>query len=429
MRTLVERIERPRARPRRRRQGAARRRLGTGAARPRGAPHPRLGRGRRPTPRPAPWPRSTPAASARLLAVSDTQRAPSRRRSCWRRLCACSGFLLVPRATRPATPTAGPQAPRKAELIELIEARRSAGRRPRRRRAPSCATEVGRGRAAGGAAARQPAPAPGRGAAALAAAGRHGRRCTGRGLRGPARPTPTASPLAPTTPAPAASTTSTSSWSSTPCSRPGPRPWPSTATGSSRPRRSGPRATPSWSTSGRCARRTASTAIGADRGRFDDSEIAARFRRWTELFGLGFSVRERRRRDRPRLHRPGRHRHRRARARGGELMLAFLGLARRGAVVAVVLQPTVPAGALALPGHGGGRRHRLVARRRARLPRAHVQRPHLRARLPRPTPRWPRGLVWVGDQLGVDLTTAVVVVFGVRIFQNLAAIRRRVFGG
>ena len=39
------------------------------------------------------------------------------------------------------------------------------------------------------------------------------------------------------------------------------------------------------------------------------------------------------------------------------------------------------------------------------------------------------GLVWVGDQLGVDLTTAIVVVFGVRIFQNLAAIRRRVFGG
>jgi small basic protein len=38
-------------------------------------------------------------------------------------------------------------------------------------------------------------------------------------------------------------------------------------------------------------------------------------------------------------------------------------------------------------------------------------------------------LVWVGDQLGVDLTTAVAVVFGVRIFQNLAALRRRVFGG
>jgi len=38
-------------------------------------------------------------------------------------------------------------------------------------------------------------------------------------------------------------------------------------------------------------------------------------------------------------------------------------------------------------------------------------------------------LVWVGDQLGADLSTAVVVVFGVRIFQNLAAVRRRVFGG
>jgi small basic protein len=38
-------------------------------------------------------------------------------------------------------------------------------------------------------------------------------------------------------------------------------------------------------------------------------------------------------------------------------------------------------------------------------------------------------LVWVGDQLGVDLLTAVVVVFGVRIFQNVAALRRRVFGG
>jgi len=39
------------------------------------------------------------------------------------------------------------------------------------------------------------------------------------------------------------------------------------------------------------------------------------------------------------------------------------------------------------------------------------------------------GLAWLGDQLGVDFATAVVVVFGVRIFQNLAAIRRRVLGG
>ncbi|HVF74755.1 MAG TPA: DUF881 domain-containing protein [Acidimicrobiales bacterium] len=34
-------------------------------------------------------------------------------------------------------------------------------------------------------------------------------------------------------------------------------------------------------------------AIGADRKAFDDSAIATRFRRWTRLFGLGFSVSER----------------------------------------------------------------------------------------------------------------------------------------
>lgn len=38
-------------------------------------------------------------------------------------------------------------------------------------------------------------------------------------------------------------------------------------------------------------------------------------------------------------------------------------------------------------------------------------------------------LVWVGDQLAADISTAVVVVFGIRIFQNVAAIRRRVIGG
>lgn len=38
-------------------------------------------------------------------------------------------------------------------------------------------------------------------------------------------------------------------------------------------------------------------------------------------------------------------------------------------------------------------------------------------------------IVWIGDQLTVDLTTAVAVVFGIRIFQNLAAIRRRILGG
>ncbi|HEY8340020.1 MAG TPA: small basic family protein [Egibacteraceae bacterium] len=38
-------------------------------------------------------------------------------------------------------------------------------------------------------------------------------------------------------------------------------------------------------------------------------------------------------------------------------------------------------------------------------------------------------LVYLGDQLSVgsELSTAVVVVFGVRIFQNLAAVRRHLF--
>jgi small basic protein len=34
------------------------------------------------------------------------------------------------------------------------------------------------------------------------------------------------------------------------------------------------------------------------------------------------------------------------------------------------------------------------------------------------------GLTWVGDQLGVDLSIAAIVAFGVRIFNNLGAIRR-----
>lgn len=36
-------------------------------------------------------------------------------------------------------------------------------------------------------------------------------------------------------------------------------------------------------------------AIGADRRLFENSEIARRFRRWTNLFGLGFELREQRR--------------------------------------------------------------------------------------------------------------------------------------
>jgi small basic protein len=33
-------------------------------------------------------------------------------------------------------------------------------------------------------------------------------------------------------------------------------------------------------------------------------------------------------------------------------------------------------------------------------------------------------LTWVGDRLGVDLSIAAIVAFGVRIFNNLGAIRR-----
>lgn len=39
-------------------------------------------------------------------------------------------------------------------------------------------------------------------------------------------------------------------------------------------------------------------------------------------------------------------------------------------------------------------------------------------------------IVWVGDRLGApDLTIGVVVVFGIRIFQSLAGIRRYLFRG
>ncbi len=39
------------------------------------------------------------------------------------------------------------------------------------------------------------------------------------------------------------------------------------------------------------------------------------------------------------------------------------------------------------------------------------------------------GIVWLGDKLGVggQLSTAIVVVLGIRIFSNVAAIRRHIF--
>ena len=38
------------------------------------------------------------------------------------------------------------------------------------------------------------------------------------------------------------------------------------------------------------------------------------------------------------------------------------------------------------------------------------------------------GLTYLGDMLGVDLYLAAIVVFGVRIFENLAKIRRLILG-
>jgi small basic protein len=108
-------------------------------------------------------------------------------------------------------------------------------------------------------------------------------------------------------------------------------------------------------------------------------------------------------------------------------MLALLGLLV-GAILAVVLRPTVPqelsqyvviAVVAAIDSASGGVR--------AFLERTFNDRIFVIAFLSNAL--LGVGLVWVGNQLGADLSTAVVVVFGVRIFQNVAAIRRRVFGG
>ena len=108
-------------------------------------------------------------------------------------------------------------------------------------------------------------------------------------------------------------------------------------------------------------------------------------------------------------------------------MLALFGLIL-GALIAVLLRPTVPqdvtryvamAVVAAIDSSFGGVRASLERTFNDRIfVLAFVSNAVLGA-----------ALVWVGDQLSVDLTTAVVVVFGIRIFQNLAAIRRRLFGG
>lgn len=108
-------------------------------------------------------------------------------------------------------------------------------------------------------------------------------------------------------------------------------------------------------------------------------------------------------------------------------MFAVLGLIV-GALIAVLLQPTVPAEMTRYVAMGvvaavdaslGGVRAYVEATFNDRVfVLAFVSNAALAA-----------GLVWLGDQLAVDLTTAVAVVFGIRIFQNLAVLRRRLFGG
>lgn len=108
-------------------------------------------------------------------------------------------------------------------------------------------------------------------------------------------------------------------------------------------------------------------------------------------------------------------------------MLALVGLVL-GALLAIVLRPTVPteytryvamAVVAALDASFGGIRSYLERTFNDRIFVLSFATNTAVAIL----------LVYIGDQMSVDLVTAVVVVFGVRIFQNVAAIRRRVFGG
>ena len=108
-------------------------------------------------------------------------------------------------------------------------------------------------------------------------------------------------------------------------------------------------------------------------------------------------------------------------------MLPLFGLAV-GALVAILLQPTVPqdmtryvamAVVAALDATLGGVR--------SSLERTFNDRIFVIAFLSNAAVAV--ALVWLGDQLDVDLVTAVVVVLGIRIFQNVAAIRRRLIGG
>jgi small basic protein len=108
-------------------------------------------------------------------------------------------------------------------------------------------------------------------------------------------------------------------------------------------------------------------------------------------------------------------------------MIAIAGLLI-GAVIALILHPTVPQSltrylamivVVAIDASLGGLRSSLERTFSDRIFAVAFLANALVAAL----------LIWIGDQVGVDLTTAIVVVLGIRIFQNVAAIRRRLFGG
>jgi small basic protein len=99
-----------------------------------------------------------------------------------------------------------------------------------------------------------------------------------------------------------------------------------------------------------------------------------------------------------------------------------------GAVIGLVLQPTVPAPfAPYLPVAVVAALDALFGAVRARIEGTFSDRIFLVSFLSNVV--LAVFLVFLGDQLNVGdaLETAVIVVFGVRIFQNLAAVRRHVF--
>ncbi len=108
-------------------------------------------------------------------------------------------------------------------------------------------------------------------------------------------------------------------------------------------------------------------------------------------------------------------------------MIAFLALLV-GAMIGLVLQPTIPAPlAPYLPVAVVAALDALFGAVRARLEGTFSDRIFLVSFLSNVV--LAVFLVFLGDQLNVGdaLETAVIVVFGVRIFQNLAAVRRHLF--